>query len=77
MREVGIDLADAKSQKLPVELVQNAEMLITMGCGDECPHVPGLIRDNWPFPDPKGKGLRLFVRPETKSNVGSRPWLRE
>lgn len=57
MREVGIDLATAKPQKLTAELAQNAEMLITMGCGDECPYVPGLIRDDWPLPDPKGKGI--------------------
>ena len=37
---------------------QNAEMLITMGCGDECPYVPGLRRDDWPSPDPKGLPLK-------------------
>ena len=42
MREVGIDLSNAKPQKLTAELAQNAEMLVTMGCGDECPYVPGL-----------------------------------
>jgi protein-tyrosine-phosphatase len=57
MREVGIDLARAKPQKLTAELAQGAEMLITMGCGDECPYVPGLIRDDWPLPDPKGQGI--------------------
>ena len=57
MREVGIDLSDAKPQKLTMELVQNAEMLVTMGCGDECPYVPGLRHDDWPLPDPKGQGI--------------------
>ena len=57
MREVGIDLANATPQKLTTELAQNAEMLITMGCGDECPYIPGLIRDDWPLPDPKGQQL--------------------
>ncbi|MBW4043716.1 MAG: arsenate reductase ArsC [Acidobacteria bacterium] len=57
MREVGIDLAHATPQKLTTELAQNAEMLITMGCGDECPYIPGLIRDDWPLPDPKGQQL--------------------
>jgi len=57
MREVGIDLSQAKPQKLTVELAQGAEMLITMGCGDECPYVPGLRRDDWPLPDPKGQGI--------------------
>jgi arsenate reductase len=54
MREVGIDLNTAKPQKLTAELTQDAEMLITMGCGDECPYVPGLRRDDRPLPDPKG-----------------------
>jgi len=53
MREVGIDLSHAKPQKLTVELAQDAEILITMGCGDDCPYVPGLRRDDWPLPDPK------------------------
>jgi hypothetical protein len=39
------------------ELAQNAEMLITMGCGDECPYVPGLRRDDCPLPDPKGQEI--------------------
>jgi protein-tyrosine-phosphatase len=53
MREVGIDLSHAKPQKLTAELAQDAEILITMGCGDDCPYVPGLRRDDWPLPDPK------------------------
>jgi arsenate reductase len=57
MREVGIDLGNAKPQKLTAELAQNAEMLVTMGCGDEGPYVPGLIRCDWPLPDPKGQGI--------------------
>src|SRR5258708_37481877 len=57
MREVGIDLSNAKPQKLTAELAQTAEMLITMGCGEECPYVPGLRRDDWPLPDPKGQGI--------------------
>jgi arsenate reductase (thioredoxin) len=57
MREIGIDLNSAKPQKLTAELAQGAEMLITMGCGDECPYVPGLRRDDWALPDPKGQGI--------------------
>jgi arsenate reductase (thioredoxin) len=57
MREVGIDLSNAKPQKLTAELAQNAEMLVTMGCGDECPYVPGLKRDDWSLQDPKGQGI--------------------
>jgi protein-tyrosine-phosphatase len=57
MLEVGIDLRGAKPQKLTHELAKEAELLITMGCGDECPYVPGLRRDDWPLPDPKGQGI--------------------
>lgn len=59
MREVGVDVSRARPQKLTPELVKCAEMLIicTMGCGDECPYVPDLRRDDWPLPDPKGQGI--------------------
>src|SRR3954466_16360560 len=55
MAEVGIDLSGGKPQLLTQALASGAELLITMGCGDECPHVPGLRRDDWPLEDPKGK----------------------
>ena len=55
MREVDIDLSGAKPQLLTPELAQGAEMLVTMGCGDECPVVPGLRRHDWPLEDPKGQ----------------------
>lgn len=57
MREVGIDLSTAKPQLLTEELAKDADLLITMGCGDECPYIPGLQRDDWPLADPKGKDL--------------------
>lgn len=53
MQEVGIDLSTAKPQKLTQELTNDASLLITMGCGENCPHVPGLRRDDWPLIDPK------------------------
>jgi arsenate reductase len=53
MQEVGIDLSSAKPQKLTEELAKDAQLLITMGCGDKCPYVPGLRRDDWPLRDPK------------------------
>lgn len=55
MLEVAIELTRAKPQLLTRELAQGAELLITMGCGDACPVVPGLKRDDWPLPDPKGQ----------------------
>jgi protein-tyrosine-phosphatase len=57
MLEVGIDLRHAQPQRLTAELAQGAELLVTMGCGDDCPYVPGLRRDDWPLPDPKGQGI--------------------
>jgi arsenate reductase len=55
MREKDIDVANVKPQKLTDQLAAEAQLLITMGCGDECPVVPGLRRDDWPLEDPKGK----------------------
>lgn len=53
MREAGIDLSHARPQLLTDALAREAEMLITMGCGEACPHIPGLRREDWPLPDPK------------------------
>lgn len=55
MLEVGIDLSNAIPQKLTAELAEGATLLVTMGCGDECPYVPGLRRADWPLQDPKGQ----------------------
>jgi protein-tyrosine-phosphatase len=56
MQEIGIDLNAAKPQKLTQELANDAALL-TMGCDDKCPYVPGLRRDNWPLPEPKGRPM--------------------
>ena len=71
MREVGIDLADRKPQKLTDELAAGAEMLITMGCGEQCPVVPGLRRDDWPLEDPKGKAIERVreIRDDVRARV--------
>lgn len=55
MQARGIDLSSHTPQKLTPELAAAADWLITMGCGDECPVVPGARRDDWPIPDPKGQ----------------------
>jgi len=57
MKEVGIDLSAAVPQRLTTELASGADLLITMGCGDECPYVPGLQQEDWPLDDPKGRSL--------------------
>jgi arsenate reductase len=71
MREVGIDLSGAQPQLLTTELASRAQSLITMGCGDECPHVPGLRRDDWPLEDPKGKPAEQVreIRNEIRARV--------
>ncbi len=71
MQEVGVDLSDAKPQFLSDELAKTATILITMGCGEACPHVPGLRRDDWPLEDPKGKPVERVreIRDEVKSRI--------
>ena len=62
MAELGIDLSGAKPQRLTMELATRGSLLVTMGCGDACPAVPGLRRDDWPLSDPKGKPLEEVRR---------------
>lgn len=57
MQQRGIDLTMQRPQRLTAELAADAGWLITMGCGDECPVVPGTQRDDWPIPDPKGQSI--------------------
>jgi protein-tyrosine-phosphatase len=71
MQEIGIDLSGAKPQKLTEKLAQDSQLLITMGCGDKCPYVPGLRRDDWPLRDPKGLPVDEVraIRDEIKERV--------
>ena len=71
MREVGVDLVDASTTKLTPELAQQAKWLVTMGCGDECPYVPGAKRDDWSLEDPKGKPIERVreIRDEIRDRV--------
>jgi arsenate reductase len=73
MQEVGIDLRSAKPQKLTEELARDAQRLITMGCGDKCPYVPGLQREDWPLRDPKELPIDEVraIREEIKGRVQS------
>ena len=57
MRELGIDLARRKPQRLTTELAQQADVIVTMGCGDECPYIPGKRYIDWDLPDPKGRPI--------------------
>jgi len=71
MAEVGVDLSEAPTSRLTPELARRATMLITMGCGDQCPVIPGLKRDDWPLEDPKGRpiGRVREIRDEIRDRV--------
>jgi arsenate reductase len=57
MREAGIDLAGNVPRRLTTELAQEADVVVTMGCGDECPYIPGKRYVDWDLEDPKGRPL--------------------
>jgi arsenate reductase len=71
MKEVGVDLSDAKPRFLSDELAASATLLVTMGCGETCPVVPGLRRADWPLEDPKGKSIERVreIREEVRGRV--------
>jgi arsenate reductase len=71
MREVGVDLSGATPRKLTPELVRGAALLVTMGCGEECPSAPGVERRDWPLSDPKGRALAdvRVTRDEIRAHV--------
>ena len=82
MAEVGFDLAAAPTTRLTPEVAAGASILVTMGCGDECPVVPGAERDDWPLEDPKGKPLdtvraiRDDIRGRVQALLDRRGWAR-
>jgi len=71
MREEGIDLAGIRPQFFSEELAQQANLLVTMGCGDACPYVPGLKKLDWPLQDPKGQPIESVrvIRDEIRALV--------
>jgi arsenate reductase len=71
MREAGVDLAEARPRLLTRELAEGAALLVTMGCGDACPYVPGLAKDDWPLADPKGQPIERVreIRDEVRQRV--------
>ena len=73
LREVGIDVSGAVPTRLTPDLAASASLLVTMGCGEDCPVVPGLRRDDWPLPDPKGQPIERVreVRDEIRRRVAS------
>lgn len=71
MQEAGIDLSGARPRRLTTDLVSQAQRLVTMGCGEQCPVVPGLRREDWPLPDPKGQPLERVreIRDQIRERV--------
>lgn len=71
MREVGIDLSSRTPQLLTDELAAWADIVVTMGCGDQCPYIPGKRYFDWNLPDPKGMPLADVrrVRDEIRRRV--------
>ena len=71
MREVGIDLDGIVPQKLTEDLARRAQVLVTMGCGDACPVIPGARVEDWPLLDPKGQPLEIVrqIRDDIRAKV--------
>jgi len=80
MREAGVELSGARPQRLTDGLAAGADLLVTMGCGETCPVVPGLRRADWPVPDPKGqppervRAVRDDVRRRVEQLVAEEGW---
>jgi arsenate reductase (thioredoxin) len=73
MGELGVDLSDARPRRLERDMAEWADVVVTMGCGDECPYVPGKRYLDWDLPDPKGLPLEEVraIRDEIARRVGA------
>jgi len=71
MAEVGIDISDAIPAKLNDELARGNDLVVTMGCGDACPYIPGTKYEDWELTDPAGQPIELVrqVRDDIRSRV--------
>lgn len=82
MRELGLDLESARPRKLTDDLARDAELLVTMGCGEQCPVVPGLRRLDWTLDDPKGqpretvRAIRDDIARRVRELVEAEGWAR-
>ena len=80
MREEGLDLTGSPTTRLTPDVASQAQVLITMGCGDQCPIVPGVKRDDWALDDPKGKdaaqvrAIRDDIRQHVQALVAREGW---
>ena len=71
MSEADFDLSVARPQKLTAKLAADASLMVTMGCGEDCPYVPGLRVEDWALDDPKGKPAEEVrrIRDQIRSRV--------
>jgi arsenate reductase len=80
LREIGIDVSHHAPRMLTPELARTAQWLITMGCGDACPVVPGAHRDDWPIDDPAGqppervRAIRQDIERRVRALVSAQGW---
>jgi len=80
MREAGVELAGARPRRLTPELASEAALLVTMGCGEACPLVPGAEREDWELPDPKGqrpdrvRAIRDDIKARVERLIAARGW---
>ena len=83
MEEAGLDLRGGRPQRLTAALAHDAALLVTMGCGDQCPFVPGVALADWPLADPKDRPLeevrriRDEVRARVEALIASSGWTRD
>ncbi len=71
MNELGIDISGAQPQKWTHEILEKVDVVVSMGCGDVCPVLPGKQYQDWPLTDPAGKGIETVrvVRDEIKGKI--------
>jgi arsenate reductase (thioredoxin) len=71
MTETGIDIAAEQPKRWTEEMVQAADVVVTMGCGDTCPFIPGRRYEDWSLPDPAGQSLDAVrpIRDEIEARV--------
>lgn len=73
MAEIGIDMAGAQPQKWTDDIIREADVVVTMGCGDECPYFPGVDYRDWQLDDPSGRPVAEIrpIRDEIRARVES------
>ena len=79
MKEVGVDLSRARPRLLTDEVGYRAKLLVTMGCGEQCPVIPGARHDDWPITDPAGLDLDAVraIRDRVRALIEAEAWGRE